>query len=71
MTTYCEDCEHVLDKKPAFYRWQCMKHPRLEGNGYVTRKVRETEPYLFCKDVNGGGCPLFRKEKGNQMELDT
>jgi hypothetical protein len=41
-----------------------MKHQRHEGLGFVTRGLRETEPYLFCKDVNGGGCPLFEKEKG-------
>lgn len=68
--THCDECEHVHDKKLKWYRWTCIKHKRMEGFGFVKHDVRETEPYLFCKDVNGGACPLFEKEKGKQTDLN-
>lgn len=37
-----------------------MKHPRLEGFGFVVKGTWiDKPPYLYCRDVNGGACPLF------------
>lgn len=67
MTTYCLACDHVHKgsvKLPP-YRWLCMKHPRLnEGYGFVTPDTWDNAPpYLFCKDVNAGACPLYEERK--------
>ena len=70
--TYCADCahRHQVGRSDAPYRWLCTKHPRLEGFGFVTKdKWDDMPPYLFCKDVNGGMCPLFEKDPGKQMKL--
>lgn len=64
--TYCEECDHLYpgsEKLPP-WRWMCMKHPRLEGFGFVTKgQWDQFPPYLYCKDVNGGACPLFEPRK--------
>jgi hypothetical protein len=69
--TLCEDCEHShpTNKKRKAYRWMCMKFPRIEMDNFVTTDQRLSDPYMYCKDINGGICPLFKKEKGNQMEM--
>lgn len=71
MTTLCENCEHSHpenEKRPS-YRWMCIMFPRVEQNNFVTTDNRLSEPYMFCKDINGGKCPLFQRAKGKQMEL--
>lgn len=64
--TFCHDCDHLTkesDKAPPF-KWMCLKHPRLDGFGFVTRGTWDNfPPYLYCKDVNGGACPLFEPRK--------
>lgn len=71
MTTLCEDCEHShsdnAKRKP--YRWMCIMFPRIELDNFVTSEDRMNDPYMYCKDINGGACPLFKKEKGKQIEL--
>ena len=61
--TYREDCCHVAEhsREGPRYRWMCLKHPRTnEGFGFVTHSFWDKEPpYLFCKDVNAGACPVF------------
>jgi len=71
MTTMCEDCQHVhkdTEKQPP-WRWMCVKHPRV-FDGFVSTTERTTAPYLFCKDVNGGACPLFKRRTDKQPNLD-
>lgn len=71
MATLCEECEysHADNAKRPAYRWLCVKFPRLESANFVTSAERMTEPFMYCKDINGGKCPLFRKSKGKQIEL--
>lgn len=72
--TYCERCRHVLrvEKSAAPWRWLCIKHRRIEGFGFVTRGTWDAfPPYLYCKDVNGGCCPLFEPADVKQAPVLT
>lgn len=65
MPTFCIDCIHVHrdSRKQGPWYWLCSKHPRLEGYGFVTDKTWDNAPpFLRCRDVNGGVCPLYEKE---------
>ena len=62
MATHCAECDyvHAGSRKEQPWRWMCVKHKRLGGYGFVIGEAWETAPpYLHCKDVNGGACPLF------------
>lgn len=66
MTTICAECEHLhpdgLKNWPG--RWMCLKHPRVEGFGFVTNTEWDSfPPYLYCHNVNGGECPLFEPKR--------
>lgn len=66
---FCRDCDHVdpASRKKAQYHWLCLRHRRLEGQGFVDPDTWvENEPYLKCKDVNGGICELYspRRDAG-------
>ena len=70
--TYCRDCQNVESgtRKQPPYRWRCLKHPRLEGFGFVTPDLWDDEPpFLRCVDVNGGACVLFERLLPGQMTL--
>lgn len=69
--TYCSDCDNCIKgKHVAPYMWLCAKHKRADGFGFVTPTSWDNaEPYLRCKDVNGGFCPLFVKATPGQMRL--
>ena len=70
--TYCNDCVHkIVDgKNDPPWRWMCGKHKRGDGYGFVTPTTWDNAPpYLFCKDVNAGMCPLFERDDGKQMRL--
>lgn len=70
--TYCADCAHLYKagKNDAPQRWMCIKHKRAEGFGFVTKDTWDNAPpYLFCRDVNAGFCPLFEHNDGKQMRL--
>mgnify|MGYP001607881414 CR=1 FL=1 len=65
--TFCRDCEWVVaeSRKRSVMQWLCMRHKRLEGQGFVHPEYwAESEPFLRCKDVNGGLCELFEPKKG-------
>ena len=64
MTTMCEDCEHLEagSAKLPPYRWLCTKHPNLL-DAPLSRTQRTNEPFLLCKNVNGGMCFLFNQKK--------
>ncbi|MNF00184.1 hypothetical protein D3C87_1367430 [compost metagenome] len=67
--TFCTDCEFVVaeSRKRSPSGWLCLKHKRLEGQGFVDPKFwSNEEPYLRCKDVNAGACPLFEKRRENE-----
>lgn len=60
--TFCRDCDHVAEdsRKRHVSQWLCLRHKRLEGQGFVDPDYwADQEPYLKCRDVNGGLCPLF------------
>ncbi len=69
--TFCDGCDNVIREKNAPpYRWLCVKHKRAEGMGFVTPTTWDgAPPYLYCKDVNGGYCPLYVKATPGQMRL--
>lgn len=73
MTTYCTECAHIYraNKSDPPYRFMCVKHKRDESEmGFVTRDMWDSvPPYLFCKDVNHGKCPLYEEAQPGQMKL--
>lgn len=69
--TYCEDCDLVdaQSRKKAKYYWLCTAHRNLEGMGFVARdEWVNSEPYLRCRDVNGGACPVFQPLRTAEAE---
>lgn len=63
--TICMQCKHLYKVRESdpWYRWLCMKHPRLQGLNAVTGDdTLQSPPYLFCRDVNGGACPLYEED---------
>lgn len=73
MTTYCEDCEHAHaeNDKRSPHRWMCVKFPRVEADNFVTKDLRRSDPYMYCYSINGGACPVFKRKKGPQMEMQS
>lgn len=72
--TFCETCAHVykVDRHDPPWRWLCIKHRRIEGFGFVTRKTWDDfPPYLYCRDVNGGQCPLYEATTPTQPKTET
>jgi hypothetical protein len=64
--TYCDTCDHVdpQSRKMAPHRWLCLRHRRLEGMGFVAQgQWVGAEPYLRCRDVNGGWCELYEPRR--------
>lgn len=60
--TYCEHCANVyrVERRDPPWRWLCIRHRRVEGFGFVTSSTwDDAPPYLYCRDVNGGQCPLY------------
>lgn len=70
--TYCRDCDHVepQSRKQHPRLWLCLQHPNIEGMGFVDPDtwVKE-QPYLYCRNVNGGRCPLWKRRRDGQQEL--
>lgn len=70
--TWCDQCEWVTSesrKRPPF-QWLCARHRRLDGHGFLSPEYRTDEPFLKCRDVNGGLCETFepKREKPNGQE---
>lgn len=65
--TLCAACDHVepTSRRQPTRWWLCMRHHRLPGfNGFVTGVMWEKDPpFLWCRDVNGGACPLFEPRR--------
>lgn len=60
--TFCRNCDHVVEdtRKRHPQQWLCSRFPRVEGGGFVDPEKWVTdEPFMRCKDINGGNCPLF------------
>jgi hypothetical protein len=60
--TYCEDCDNMLESSRKGPSWaaMCSKFKRLFGTQLVARGVWDKDhPYMMCRDINGGDCPLF------------
>ena len=62
--TFCEDCKHC-DKTSKHQRyWLCRRHKRVDGFGFITKDMWDNaEPFLYCRNVNGGLCPLYEEIK--------
>lgn len=72
MPTFCDECDHVepSSRKKSPYHWICMKFPRVEGMGFVARgKWIAEEPYMHCRGINGGLCPMWKPIRQGQQEL--
>ncbi|KKL59223.1 hypothetical protein LCGC14_2217460 [marine sediment metagenome] len=69
--TWCEACDHHIPAKhPA--RDMCGLHPRHDGFGFVRKgEWDDFPPFLFCKDVNNGGCPLFEPKRAGEANAQT
>jgi hypothetical protein len=60
--TLCSECDNVAasSRKDHPRYWQCLKHKRFPGHGFVSGRDWEgAPPYGYCKDLNLGFCPLF------------
>lgn len=71
--TYCAKCQHHSrpSKSAPPWRWMCVKHPRLEGFGFVTEDTwDDAPPFLYCVSVNGGRCPLYEPADPKQMKME-
>ena len=69
--TFCSDCHnvHLASRKQNPTQWLCVKCPRLEGQGYVTREGwAEAQPYQRCVNINGGHCPLWTPRREGQTD---
>ena len=63
--TFCEDCKHLDPdhEKKQPHQVYCMAHKRGEGYGFIYRTVwAKFPPYLYCKDLNSGHCPMFERK---------
>lgn len=72
--TICEECEHSHpeNKHRQPYSHMCMKFPRMEGFGFVTRtRWDKFDPWMYCVGINGGACPLFEERKGNDKRTSV
>ena len=72
--TFCEDCDFVepVSRKQQPFKWLCKQHPCYEKHGFVTRDAwTNGEPYLRCKDVNGGKCKLFKPAATPQTSMEV
>lgn len=71
--TFCNECDflHPQSRSGSSYYAMCSKHPRLPGfTGFVTGEVWEKDPpFLYCRHVNAGKCPLFKPRRTPQMEM--
>ena len=70
--TYCSDCEnvHMATRKSHPAQWLCVKFPRLEGQGFVSRdEWAEQQPFMYCRGINGGACCLWTPRRNGQREL--
>ena len=57
----CANCSRVNRNDPP-WRWTCLAHKRMDGFGFVTEDTWDGfPPYLYCRDVNGGACPLYKE----------
>ena len=64
MPTYCTTCAnlYIVNKSDPPWRWLCHKHKRAPGYSFVAGEAfLANPPYLFCKDVNAGMCPLYEE----------
>lgn len=71
MPTFCRECDnvHAESRKRVPSQWLCSKFKRLEGHGFVDpEKWAEMEPFMKCRDINGGACPLFVKRRDGQHD---
>jgi hypothetical protein len=69
--TWCDTCRHVeaVSRKQSAYYWLCHKHPRIGGFGFVAPEAQtNSPPFLFCRHVNGGRCPLYEKQEVENVE---
>lgn len=71
MITFCAECKHVyrVNERDMPRYFLCSRHKRSEEQmGYIIRGVwNDAPPYLYCRDVNQGCCPLYEEAPVNQL----
>lgn len=66
MTTLCDTCDGVTEstRKLSPWRWTCIYFPNVVGPGYVKTDIWvQAEPHMYCRNINGGKCPLWNERK--------
>ena len=69
--TSCETCDnvHMESRKQPFWKWMCVKFPRLEGmNPVAPTQAVVHEPYNRCANINMGFCLLWQKRRDGQAD---
>lgn len=67
---YCDHPESDSTKGNSRY-WLCTQHPRIFDGGFVTDdKWDKHPPYLYCRDTNGGACPLYKPKENDDANSD-
>lgn len=69
--TLCKTCDNVVEQSKSRHpsRWQCRMFPRTEGFGFVTDDTWDKfDPWMYCNDINGGACPLWKERKNHEPE---
>ena len=64
--TVCEDCDNMLEssRKGPSYAAMCSAFKRMYGTQNVARGLWDKDgPYMRCRDINGGDCPVFKQRK--------
>lgn len=70
MTTFCQDCKHLYEKKGPSWTWLCTRFKCVGGEGFVTREHWDDDPpYRKCRDINKHGvCPLYEERKNDEHQ---
>jgi hypothetical protein len=71
-TRYCDSCEYqhgdYRDKHPS--QRVCARWPTVSGFGFVDFNHHNDPPFRRCREINVDGCcPMFKEERGKQMEI--
>lgn len=72
MTTYCEDCDNVVDRKKHLKYWTCSKFLNLNGKGFMSKTKWVGDAHMKTSGINGGICPMWtpRREIENDNNVE-
>ncbi len=61
--TFCDQCDFLGNPSDNPYRWYCLKQPKIDGVGHLSKTYRAKDPYMLCSGINGGACSLFQPKR--------